>query len=80
MEGKIAGMDFEAVKKSGGSHGSTLIDKTLYVGLLNGSVVTYNLTTGKKSNPSLSERNSATLLSVLTATSTEDMADGHVLF
>jgi len=51
MEGKIAGMDFAAVKKSGGSHGSLLIDKTLYVGLLNGTVVTYDLATGKKSAP-----------------------------
>jgi len=51
MEGKIAGMDFAAVKKSGGSHGSTFVNKTLYVGLLNGTVVTYDMATGKKSAP-----------------------------
>ncbi len=39
MEGKIAGMDFETVKKAGGTHGSALIGKKLYVGLLNGDVV-----------------------------------------
>ena len=51
MEGKIAGMDFEAVKKAGGTHGSALVDKKLLVGLLNGKVVTYDVATGKKSAP-----------------------------
>ncbi len=51
MEGKIAGMDFEETKKGGGSHGGALVDNTLYVGLLNGTVVAYDLKTGKKSAP-----------------------------
>jgi len=51
MEGKVAGMDFEAVKKGGGSHGSALISGKLYVGLLNGKVVVYDTKTGKKSEP-----------------------------
>ena len=51
MEGKIAGMDFEELKKGGGSHGSAIVGSTLYVGLLNGSVVAYDVKTGKKSAP-----------------------------
>jgi DNA-binding beta-propeller fold protein YncE len=51
MEGKIAGMDFEKVKSGGGSHGSALLDKKLYVGLLNGKMVVYDLATGKKGAP-----------------------------
>jgi DNA-binding beta-propeller fold protein YncE len=51
MEGKIAGMDFEELKKGGGSHGSALVGQKLYVGLLNGSVVEYDLVTHKKSAP-----------------------------
>ncbi len=51
MEGKIAGMDFEQVKKAGGTHGSAIVDKKLIVGLLNGKVVSYDLATGKKSEP-----------------------------
>jgi DNA-binding beta-propeller fold protein YncE len=79
MEGKIAGMDFEAVKKSGGSHGSTIIDKTLYVGLLNGSVVTYNLTTGKKSEPiAVGKKFCDAVIGPDGNIYLEDMADGHV--
>lgn len=51
MEGKIAGMDFETLKKGGGSHGSALVGGQLYVGLLNGTVVKYDPATGKKSAP-----------------------------
>ncbi len=51
MEGKVAGMDFETLKKGGGSHGSALIKGALYVGLLDGAVVKYDLKTGKKSEP-----------------------------
>ncbi len=51
MEGKVAGMNMEEAKKSGGSHGSALIDGKLYVGLLNGKVVVYDIKTGKKSAP-----------------------------
>jgi DNA-binding beta-propeller fold protein YncE len=51
MEGKVAGMDMEAAKKGGGSHGSAFVKGKLYVGLLNGSVVSYDTKTGKKSAP-----------------------------
>ncbi len=50
MEGKVAGMDFEAVKKGGGSHGSAIVGGKLYGGLLNGKVVIVDMKTGKKEN------------------------------
>ena len=79
MEGKIAGMDFAAVKKSGGSHGSVLIDKTLYVGLLNGTVVTYDLKTGKKSAPiQVGKKFCDAVAGPDGNIYLEDMADGHV--
>ncbi|MDA8325831.1 MAG: YncE family protein [Nitrospiraceae bacterium] len=49
MEGKVAGLTFEQVKKAGGTHGAALVNGKLYVGLLDGSVVVYDLATGKKS-------------------------------
>ncbi len=49
MEGTVAGIHIEAVKRQGGIHGSALIGKDLYVGLLDGSVVKYNLDTGAES-------------------------------
>ncbi len=48
MEGKVAGMDFEAVKKGGGSHGSAIVGGKLYGGLLNGKVIVVDVKTGKK--------------------------------
>ncbi len=79
MEGKIAGMDFAAVKKSGGSHGSTLINNTLYVGLLNGSVVTYDMKTGKKSAPiAVGKKFCDAVTGPDGNIYLEDMADGHV--
>jgi DNA-binding beta-propeller fold protein YncE len=48
MEGKIAGMDFEQVKKGGGSHGSALVGGKLYAGLLNGKVIVVDTKTRKK--------------------------------
>jgi hypothetical protein len=51
MEGTIAGMKFEEVKKAGGTHGSAKVGNKLVVGLLNGDVVTYDLKTGMKSKP-----------------------------
>jgi DNA-binding beta-propeller fold protein YncE len=51
MEGTIAGMQFEKIKKAGGTHGSAIVGDNLVVGLLNGDVVYYNLKTGKKSKP-----------------------------
>jgi DNA-binding beta-propeller fold protein YncE len=55
MEGKIAGMSFEQVKKSGGSHGQTIVtekgDKVLVAGTLAGNVYKVDLKTGKKEGP-----------------------------
>lgn len=79
MEGKIAGMDFATVKKAGGSHGSAIIGKTLYVGLLNGNVVTYDLTTGKKSAPmQVGKKFCDAVAGPDGNIYFEDMADGHV--
>jgi len=53
MEGVIAGKTMEEVKKGGGIHGAALSpakDK-LYVGLLNGEIIVYDLKTKKKSKP-----------------------------
>lgn len=79
MEGKVAGMDFEAVKKAGGSHGSALIGNTLYVGLLNGTIVTYDLQTGKKSAPvQVGKKFCDTVVGPDGNLYLEDMADGNV--
>ncbi len=79
MEGKIAGMDFETVKKQGGSHGSTIIGRTLFVGLLNGDIVTYDLTTGKKSAPmKVGKKFCGAITGPDGNIYFEDMADGHV--
>lgn len=53
LEGVTAGMKLDAAHQNpgGGSHGSALVDKKLYVGLLNGKMVVYDLATGKKSEP-----------------------------
>jgi len=55
MEGKIAGMSFEEVKKAGGTHGQALVTeggkKVLVVGTLSGDVYKVDLATGKKSGP-----------------------------
>lgn len=53
MEGMIAGGAMGEVKKSGGMHGVALSShkEKLYVGLLNGNLVTYDLATEKKSEP-----------------------------
>jgi DNA-binding beta-propeller fold protein YncE len=79
MEGKIAGMDFAAVKKAGGSHGSALIGKKLYVGLLNGNVVEYDLATKKKSAPiAVGKKFCDAVAGPNGDIYLEDMADGHV--
>lgn len=79
MEGKVAGMDFEAVKKAGGSHGAALIGNTLYVGLLNGTLVTYDLKTGKKSAPvQVGKKFCDAVVGPDGNLYLEDMADGNV--
>lgn len=79
MEGKIAGLDFEAVKKGGGSHGSAIVGKKLYAGLLNGTVVEVDLVTGKKSAPmQVGKKFCDAVAGPDGNIYFEDMADGHV--
>jgi DNA-binding beta-propeller fold protein YncE len=79
MEGKIAGMDFETLKKGGGSHGSALIGKTLFVGLLNGTVVAYDTQTGKKSAPTqVGKKFCDAVVGPDGNIYLEDMADGNI--
>ena len=55
MEGVIAGMNFEQVKKAGGSHGQAMVkesgQKYLIAGTLNGDAYRVNLATGEKEGP-----------------------------
>lgn len=55
MEGKIAGMDFETVKKAGGTHGQVLVTekgkKVLVAGTLAGNIYKIDLATMKKEGP-----------------------------
>ena len=55
MEGKIAGMSFEEVKKAGGTHGQALVTekgkKVLVAGTLSGDIYKIDLATGKKEGP-----------------------------
>jgi len=73
MEGKIAGMSFEEVKKAGGSHGQAMMmeggKKVLVAGTLAGNVYKIDLATGKKEVRSRLVRNSAAPLQDLTAMS-----------
>ncbi len=83
MEGVIAGMSFEEVKKSGGSHGQALIkeggDKVLVAGTLNGDVYKVNLTTGKKEGPfQVGQKFCGAITGPDGNIYFEDMADGHV--
>lgn len=79
MEGVIAGMKFEEVKKAGGSHGSALYEKKLIVGLLNGNIVVYDLTTGKKSEPiQVGKKFCDAVVGPDGNIYLEDMADGNV--
>ena len=45
LEGKIAGLELDAAHKGagGGTHGQALVGRNLYVGLLNGKMMKYNL-------------------------------------
>lgn len=83
MEGKIAGMSFEEVKKSGGSHGQALVsekgEKVLVAGTLNGDVYKVNLTTGKKEGPfKVGQKFCGAIVGPDGMIYFEDMADGHV--
>ncbi len=79
MEGVIAGMEFEKVKKAGGTHGSAISGDKLIVGLLNGNVVTYDLKTGEKSKPMpVGKKFCDAIVGPDGNIYLEDMADGNV--
>ncbi|SPQ01829.1 exported hypothetical protein [Candidatus Sulfobium mesophilum] len=79
MEGKIAGMSFEEVKKSGGSHGQALIGKTLVAGTLAGDVYKVDLKTGKKEGPfKVGEKFCGAIVGPDGHVYFEDMANGNV--
>ncbi|HXX57945.1 MAG TPA: YncE family protein [Thermodesulfovibrionales bacterium] len=83
MEGKIAGMSFEEVKKSGGSHGQAIVTekgkKVLVAGTLAGNVYKIDLATGKKEGPfKVGEKFCGSIVGPDGKVYFEDMADGHV--
>ena len=83
MEGKIAGMSFEEVKKSGGSHGQALVTekgkKVLVAGTLAGNVYKIDLATGKKEGPiKVGEKFCGAIVGPDGNVYFEDMADGNV--
>lgn len=80
MEGKIAGMSFEEVKKSGGSHGQAIVGgKTLIAGTLAGNVYKIDLATGKKEGPiKVGEKFCGAIVGPDGNVYFEDMADGNV--
>ncbi len=83
MEGKIAGMSFEEIKKGGGSHGQALVTekgkKILVAGTLNGNVYKVDLATGKKSGPyKVGEKFCGAIVGPDGKVYLEDMADGNV--
>lgn len=83
MEGKIAGMNFEEVKKAGGTHGQALINekgrKVLIVGTLAGNVYKYDLATGKKEGPfKVGDKFCGTIVGPDGNIYFEDMANGNV--
>lgn len=83
MEGKIAGMSFEEVKKSGGSHGQELViekgKKSLVAGTLAGDVYKIDLATGKKQGPfKVGEKFCGAIAGPDGNIYFEDMANGNV--
>ncbi len=83
MEGKIAGMSFEEVKKGGGTHGQAIVSekgkKVLVAGTLNGNVYKVDLATGKKSGPyKVGEKFCGAIVGPDGKVYLEDMADGNI--
>jgi len=83
MEGKIAGMSFEEVKKAGGSHGQALTKvkgkKVLIAGTLGGNVYKINVSTGKKEGPiQVGEKFCGAIVGPDGNIYLEDMANGNV--
>lgn len=83
MEGKIAGMSFEAIKKAGGSHGQAITKegdkKYLVAGTLGGDVYKIDMATGKKEGPvKVGEKFCGAILGQNGHIYFEDMANGKV--
>ncbi len=83
MEGKVAGMSFEEVKKSGGSHGQELVSeggkKYLVAGTLAGNVYKVDLATMKKEGPfKVGEKFCGAIAGPDGNIYFEDMANGNV--
>lgn len=83
MEGIIAGMSFEEIKKSGGSHGQALVTengkKSLVAGTLSGDVFKIDLATGEKQGPiKVGQKFCGAITGPDGNIYFEDMADGHV--
>jgi hypothetical protein len=83
MEGKIAGMSFEEVKKSGGTHGQALVkekgQKVLVAGTLSGDIYKVNLATGKKDGPyKVGEKFCGAIVGPDGNIYLQDMANGNV--
>lgn len=79
MEGQIAGMDFEQVKKAGGSHGTAISGGKLFAGLLNGKVVVVDMKTRKKEQTiEVGKKFCDAVVGPDGNIYFEDMADGHV--
>jgi DNA-binding beta-propeller fold protein YncE len=83
MEGKIAGMSFEEVKKSGGTHGQSIVTekgkKIMVAGTLSGDVYKIDLATGKKEGPfKVGEKFCGAIVGPDGNMYFEDMANGSV--
>ncbi|MDA8174648.1 MAG: hypothetical protein M0018_08675 [Nitrospiraceae bacterium] len=79
MEGKIAGMSFEKIKRGGGIHASAIVGDKLYVGLLDGRMVVHNLKTGMNSEPvQIGQKICDVMKGPDNSLYLEDMADGHI--
>jgi sugar lactone lactonase YvrE len=83
MEGKIAGMSFEEVKKAGGSHGQALVTekgkKVLVAGTLAGDIYKVDLATGKKEGPfKVGEKFCGAIVGPDGNIYLQDMANGNV--
>jgi len=83
MEGKIAGMSFEEVKKQGGTHGQALVTekgkKVLVAGTLSGDVYKVDIASGKKSGPyKVGDKFCGAIVGPDGKIYFEDMANGNV--
>jgi len=83
MEGKIAGMSFEEVKKSGGTHGQSIVSekgkKVLVAGTLDGNIYKIDMATRKKEGPfKVGEKFCGAITGPDGNIYFEDMANGNV--